>query len=205
MKNQDTKETQDLQLISKAGKGDERAFLRLVRKYEDMVYRFAFHVCRDEDKAAETLQDTFVNVYKKLDQFDGRSQFTTWLYRIVANNCLMKRRKTKVETASISLDTPEGFRNIPLKDEDGNVIQTIPSWKETPLDSVMNTELKETLNRAIKRLPMDHRVVFALRDIEGKSAAETATILKLSIPAVKSRLRRARMFLREQLHGYMKA
>ena len=205
MKNQDTKETQDLQLIRNAGKGDERAFLRLVRKYEDMVYRFAFHVCRDEDKAAETLQDTFVNVYKKLGQFDGRSQFTTWLYRIVANNCLMKRRKTKVEMASISIDTPEGFRNTPLKDEDGNVIQTIPPWKETPLDSVMNAELKETLNRAIKRLPMDHRVVFALRDIKGKSAEETATILKLTIPAVKSRLRRARMFLREQLHGYMKA
>ena len=205
MRHPDAKESQELQLIHNAQKGDERAFLRLVRKYEDMVYRFAFQVCRDEDKAAETLQDTFVNVYKKLGQFDGRSQFTTWIYRIVANNCLMKRRKRKMDVASISLDTPEGFRNTPLKDEHGNVIQTIPSWRETPLDSMMNAELKETLNRAIKRLPVDHRVVFALRDIEGKSAEETAKILKLSVPAVKSRLRRARMFLREQLHGYMKA
>lgn len=197
-------ETDVLKLLHSAKMGDERAFLRLVRKYEDMVYRFAFHVCRDEDKAAETLQDTFVNVYKKLGQFDGQSKFTTWLYRIVANNCLMKRRKRKMEIASISLDTPEGFRNTPLKDEEGNVIQTIPSWRETPLDSVMSIELKETLDKAIKRLPMDYRVVFALRDIEGKSAEETADILKLSVPAVKSRLRRARMFLREQLHGYMK-
>lgn len=203
--NRDRNTTIDLELLQRAKKGDERAFLRIVRKYEDMVYRFAFHVCRDEDKAAETLQDTFVNVYKKLGQFDGRSQFTTWLYRIVTNNCLMKRRKRKMETASISLDAPEGFRNTPLKDEHGNVIQTIPPWKETPLDSVMNEELKEILNQAMKRLPVDHGVVFVLRDIEGKSAEETAKILKLSVPAVKSRLRRARMFLREQLHGYMKA
>lgn len=198
-------ESAELNLLRDARRGDERAFLRLVRKYEDMVYRFALNVCRDDSRAAETVQDTFVNVYRKLAQFDGRSQFTTWLYRIVANNCLMKHRRGKLEAASISLDRPEGFRSSPLKDEHGVVIQTIPPWRETPLDSMMEAELKETLNRAITRLPMDHRVVFTLRDIEGRSAEETARILKLSVPAVKSRLRRARMFLREQLNGYMKA
>ncbi|MBI4418663.1 MAG: sigma-70 family RNA polymerase sigma factor, partial [Ignavibacteriales bacterium] len=151
------------------------------------------HVCRDEGKAAETLQDTFINVYRKLGQFDGKSKFATWLYRIVANNCLMKRRKRKLDTASFSFDTPEGFRNDPLRDDEGNIIQTVPSWKPTPLDAVMNTELRETLERAILRLPVEYRVVFVLRDMEEKSAEETAKILKLSIPAVKSRLRRARM------------
>ena len=196
---------EDLHLIYNAQKGDQRAFSKLVRNYEDLVFRFAFHVCRDEEKAGETMQDTFVNVYKKLDQFDGKSKFTTWLYRIVANNCLMKRRKRKLDLASFSLDATEGFRNNPLKDSEGNAIQTVPSWKKTPLDSVINEELKTTLDGAIGRLPMEYRIVFALRDIEGKSAGETAKILKLSVPAVKSRLRRARMFLREQLHDYMKA
>lgn len=192
-------------MIQRARKGDEVAFRELVRMYQDMVYRFAFHVCRDEEKAEETLQDTFVNVYRKLGQFDGKSKFTTWLYRIVTNNCLMKRRRRKLDLASISLDAPEGFRNDPLKDADGNIVQTVPSWKPTPLDAMMNSELREIMDRAILRLPMDYRIVFVLRDIEEKTAEETAKILNLSVPAVKSRLRWARMFLREQLHGYMKA
>ncbi len=196
---------EDRQLIDRARKGDERAFSALVGQYEDLVFRFAFHVCRDEEKAAETLQDTFINVFRKLKQFDGKSKFTTWLYRIVANNCLMKRRKRKIDLASLPIDQPEGFRDDPLRDEHGNAIQTIPAWKETPLDEVMGGELGETLDRAIQRLPMEYRIVFVLRDIEEKSANETAKILHLSVPAVKSRLRRARMFLREQLHGYMKA
>jgi len=192
-------------IIQRARKGDEGAFRELVRTYQDMVYRFAFHVCRNEEKAAETLQDTFVNVYRKLGQFDGKSKFTTWLYRIVANNCLMKRRRRKMDLASISLSTPEGFRNDPLTDEDGNIVQTVPSWKPTPLDAVLDAELRDIMERAIQRLPVEYRIVFVLRDIEEKTAEETAKILKLSVPAVKSRLRRARMFLREQLHGYMKA
>ena len=196
---------EDPHLIERARKGDERAFSALVNQYEDLVYRFAFHVCRDEDKATETLQDTFINVFRKIGQFDGKSKFSTWLYRIVTNNCLMKRRRRKIDLESLSIDQPEGFRENPLRDEEGNVIQTIPTWKETPLDRVMDGELRETLDRAIQRLPLEYRVVFVLRDIEEKSADETAKILRLSVPAVKSRLRRARMFLREQLHGYMKA
>jgi len=200
-----TEPKEDRRLIEKAKEGDQRAFTALVHDYEDLVYRFAFHVCRDEEKATETLQDTFVNVYRKLNQFDGKSKFSTWVYRIVANNCLMKRRKRKLDVASFSIDKPEGFTDDPLRDEEGNVIQTIPSWKETPLETLMGGELQETLDKAIQRLPVEYRIVFVLRDIEEKSAIETARILNLSVPAVKSRLRRARMFLREQLHEYMKA
>jgi len=200
-----TEPKEDRRLIEKAKEGDQRAFTALVHDYEDLVYRFAFHVCRDEEKATETLQDTCVNVYRKLNQFDGKSKFSTWVYRIVANNCLMKRRKRKLDVASFSIDKPEGFTDDPLRDEEGNVIQTIPSWKETPLETLMGGELQETLDKAIQRLPVEYRIVFVLRDIEEKSAIETARILNLSVPAVKSRLRRARMFLREQLHEYMKA
>jgi len=194
-----------MKLIRLAQKGDERAFTRLVRTYEDVVFRFSLKVCRDAEKAEEAFQDTFVNVFKKLKQFDGKSKFTTWLYKIVANNCLMKRRRSKLDQASVPLETPEGFREEPLRDSYGRVIQTVPAWKSTPLDGVVNTELRGILDKAIEKLPPEYRAVFVLRDVEEQSAEETAKILSLSVPAVKSRLHRARAFLREQLHPYMKA
>jgi RNA polymerase sigma-70 factor (ECF subfamily) len=158
-------------------------------------------VCRDEGKAEETLQDTFINVYRKLDSFDRKSKFSTWLYSIVTNNCLMKRRRTKLSEATIAfeeLDVPSVARS-----EQHLQTRTAPRWKETPFDHILNGELKDHLDRAIQKLPMDSRIVFILRDVEGRSAEETAKILKITVPAVKSRLRRARMFLREQLNGYM--
>jgi RNA polymerase sigma-70 factor (ECF subfamily) len=193
----------ELQLIRQAQRGDERAFTQLVKKYESLVYSFAFKVCRDKEQASEAWQDTFVNVYRKLHQFDGKSKFTTWLYSIVVNNCRMKRRKSKLERASIPIETAPGFHDDPLVDAGGDVVQSIPSWKETPLHSVMDKELRAVLDRAIQKLPMDYRIVFILRDVEGLSAEETGKVLKLSVPAVKSRLRRARVFLRERLNPYM--
>jgi RNA polymerase sigma-70 factor, ECF subfamily len=187
---------EDLLLIQKARAGDERAFTRLVRKYEQTVYGFAFKVCRRKDRAAETLQDTFVNVYRKLDQFDGRSKFSTWLYSIVANNCLMKHRHRKLDIEAVSID--EGISDYEhLADHTG-------TWTDSPITRVMNRELKEHLDSAIQKLPLEYRVVFILRDVEGQSAADAAKILHLSIPAVKSRLRRARIFLRNQLDSYMR-
>jgi RNA polymerase sigma-70 factor (ECF subfamily) len=193
-----TAQLSDEELIKRAKKGDERAFTQLVKKYESLVYSFAFKVCRDEEKASETWQDTFVNVFRKLHQFDGRSKFTTWLYSIVTNSCRMKRRQRKLDQASVSIDLPPD-----LQDDHEPPVQTIPSWKDTPLDSVMDKELRDLLDDAIQQLPFDYRVVFVLRDVEGMSAEETGKILKLSVPAVKSRLRRARVFLRERLNPYM--
>jgi RNA polymerase sigma-70 factor (ECF subfamily) len=192
----------DEELIKRAKEGDERAFTQLVKNYESLVYSFAFKMCRDEDKANETWQDTFVNVFRKLHQFDGRSKFTTWLYSIVTNSCRMKRRQRKLDQASVSIELPPD--NQDDTDHD-HPMQTIPSWRDTPLDSVMDKELRTLLDDAIQQLPYDYRVVFVLRDVEGMSARETGKILKLSVPAVKSRLRRARVFLREQLNPYMTA
>ena len=191
------------ELIKQAQQGDERAFTRLVKCYESLVYSFAFKVCRDKEHADEAWQDTFVNVYRKLHQFDGKSKFTTWLYAIVANNCRMKRRKRKLDQASIPIESPHGFHEDPILDDEGHVVQTIPSWRDTPLDSVMDKEWKTILDKAIQKLPFDNRVVFILRDVEGLSAEEAGKILNLSVPAVKSRLRRARVFLRERLNPYM--
>jgi RNA polymerase sigma-70 factor, ECF subfamily len=183
-------------LIDNARKGDQQAFTALMKKYEQLVYGFSFKVCRDKEKASETLQDTFVNVYRNLTQFSGKSKFSTWLYTIVTNNCLMKKRKRKIEHEMVYLDEP------PL-DGQSHDQQIIPSWRDTPIEKIMNGELKEQLDRAIRKLPLEYRIVFILRDIENVTANEAAKILRLSVPAVKSRLRRARVFLREQLNDYM--
>jgi RNA polymerase sigma-70 factor (ECF subfamily) len=196
-------ESPEQAVIRKAQDGDERAFARLVKDYESVVYSFAYKVCHDKQRAEEAWQDTFVNVFRKLKQFDGNSKFTTWLYSIVVNNCLMKHRRTKMEQATVRIDAPEGFHEDPVVDAEGRVVQTIASWKDTPMDSLMNKELRSLLDEAIEKLPLDYRVVFVLRDVEGQSAEEVSKMLKLSVPAVKSRLRRARVFLREQLNGYM--
>ncbi|MGA9406932.1 MAG: sigma-70 family RNA polymerase sigma factor [Bacteroidota bacterium] len=192
-------------LVRRAQNGDKKSFSLLVKQYESTVYGFAFKVCRDEEKAAETLQDTFVNVYRKLDQFNGKAKFSTWLYQIVTNNCLMKRRRSKIEESSVSIDATESKEDDPEPKGDGAHLQSFISLKQTPQDEMVNKELREILDNAILKLPMEQRIVFVLRDVEGQSADEVAKILKASVPAVKSRLRRARVFLRAQLQEYIKS
>jgi len=140
-----------------------------------------------------------VNVFRKLGTFDGKSKFSTWLYTIVTNNCLMKHRKRKGELLEESL---EAFDHPPHPHEHHHTRHAL-STHETPADVVITKELRETLDRAISRLPNDYRVVFVMRDIEGQSNEETAQALGLSVEATKSRLRRARAFLREQLEPYL--
>ncbi len=191
-------------LIASARGGDTDSFNRLFREYEDTIFSFAFKVCRDRRNAEETLQDTYVNVFRNLHQFDGRSKFSTWLYSIVANNCLMKRRRTKLEKHAVNIEdviaTERSEDRLHGQSADA---APLPRWRNTPLEQVMGKELRSTLDNAIRKLPVDYRMVFILRDVEGKSAEETAKIVKLSVPAVKSRLRRARVFLRKELEEYM--
>lgn len=189
-------ERTDEKLIKAAAKGDKSAFSALVKRYEGTVYRFSYKVCRDREKAEEALQDTFINVYRKLDSFDGKSKFSTWLYSIVTNNCLMKRRKRKLDDLLESLDDP------PTND-DGTFAEHIARWDETPADVLIKKEFQTHLDRAVLKLPVEYRVVFVLRDLEGKTGEETAKILGISEGAAKSRLRRARAFLRIELTPYM--
>ncbi len=188
----------DRQLVRAAKTGDKAAFTSLVRRYEETVYRFSFKMCRDREKAEETLQDTFVNVYRKLGTFDGKSKFSTWLYAIVTNNCLMKQRRRKMQDLE---DPLEEYDDPPGTDSSRR--RSSARWDETPADQLITKELRSLLDRAIDSLPVDYRVVFVLRDVEGRSNEETAKILHLSVEATKSRLRRARAFLRDKLHPYM--
>jgi RNA polymerase sigma factor (sigma-70 family) len=114
-------------LIKQAQAGDQVAFTKLVHQHEDLVYSFAFKICRDKEKAEETWQDTFVNVYRKLDQFDGKSKFTTWLYTIVTNNCRMKHRKTKLEKSSIRFDEPHSAHDQEETSKSHGGTQQIPA------------------------------------------------------------------------------
>lgn len=193
----------DEALIKAAQKGDRRAFRLLVRRYEMTVYRFALKVCRDEAQAEESLQDTFINVYRKLHTFDGRSKFSTWLYTIVTNNCLMQRRKRKRDEM---VDSLEALDEFPGDGRHGHASHAAHAarWDVSPSDVVLERELREVLDRAIVKLPTPYRLVFVLRDMEEKSTEETAAILGISVEAAKSRLRRARAFLRSELDPYMR-
>ncbi len=189
----------DEELIREAKSGDRGAFTSLVKRYEETVFRFSLKLCRDRDKAEEALQDTFINVYRKLGSFDGKSKFSTWLYTIVANNCLMKRRKRKIQ----DLEQPLDLLDNPATSPDGKFAHQVIRWEDSPADILLGKELRHLLDEAILKLPDIYRAVFILRDVEGKSNEETAEVLHISQEAAKSRLRRARAFLRQQLDPYM--
>jgi RNA polymerase sigma-70 factor (ECF subfamily) len=191
----------DDDLILAAKKGDPRAFAALIKRYEETVFRFAFKICRDRAKAEEVLQDTFISVFKKISSFDGKSKFSTWLYTVVTNNCLMKRRRRRIQ----DLEDPLEILDHPPTTADGHFSRQIESWPSTPSEIVLDKELRHVLDQAIQRLPEEYRVVFVLRDVEGRSNEETAGILSISVEATKSRLRRARAFLRNELTPYMSA
>lgn len=175
------------ELILEAQSGSKKALAELVKRYEKTIYSFAFKVCRNPDKAENTMQETFMSMVKSLKQFDGKSKLSTWLYRITANHCLMEYRKRKYEYVSFDDDDA-------LISED-----SVADWKNVPSFYTENKELKTVLDNAIQKLSPEYRIVFLLRDVEGLSTEETGKITELSIPAVKSRLHRARAFLRKEI------
>ena len=175
-------------VIERAKHGDAAAITALVNEYADTIFRFSFNVCRNQDRAEHTTQETFVSLLRKLDQFDGRSKFSTWLYTIVSNHCLMLARSSKAD------------RHTSIDDDEAVIPEAVLGVAEGDPHSI--TELSDTrrhLDAAIEKLAPEYRVVFTLRDVEGLSTEEVAGILDLSIPAVKSRLHRARAFLRNEL------
>jgi len=169
------------------------AFDRLYRDHVDRIYRFAQRLCGQVEDVQDLVQDTFLNAYRGLERFRGDAQVSTWLYRIATRACLRLRRKRKGEPdRELSL---EEF--IPTSE--GEFRLQIPTDGMTPEEALENKELKHALHQAIQKLPNKYRVVLVLRDMEGLTAKEVGSIMGLNERAVKSRLHRARLFVRREL------
>ena len=178
-------------LVDKAKAGDQQAFTDLVGRYQRKIYRLAKNITRNDEDAEDVLQEAFLKAYEHLDSFEGHSKFYTWIVRIAVNEALMKLRKRRGDR-EVSLDEPVGLGEEEVKRE-------IAVWEDNPEQRYSREEMQQILNEAVDSLKEDFRTVFVLRDIEEMSTEETAEALKISIPAVKSRLLRARLALREKL------
>jgi RNA polymerase sigma-70 factor (ECF subfamily) len=183
-------------LVERARAGDARAFTELVEKYERKIYRLAKHITQNDEDAEDVLQETFLKAYSHLGSFEGQSKFYTWIVRIAVNEALMKLRKRKSDR-TVSLDEPQ-------EAGEETVTREIAVWDDDPEQRYSQEELREILDNAVNSLKPSFRTVFALRDIEELSTEETAEALGISVPAVKSRLLRARLQLREKLTRFFR-
>ncbi|MBN1668480.1 MAG: sigma-70 family RNA polymerase sigma factor [Anaerolineales bacterium] len=174
--------------------GDRAEFARLVEAHSAKIYRLGLKMLHNTQDAEDLLQETFIKAYHALSDFEGRSSLSTWLYRIASNEALMQLRRKRPVT--VSIDTP-----IDPADETPAPRQII-DWCCLPESELMSAEARQHLDWSVQQLPETLRVVFLLRDIEGLSTRETAEVLDLSEAAVKTRLSRARMQLRELLSTY---
>jgi RNA polymerase sigma-70 factor (ECF subfamily) len=182
-------------LVAAAKRGDTGAFEELVNRYEGKIYRLTMNITRNREDAEDAMQDAFLKSYSHLKDFQEDSRFYTWLVRIAANEALMRLRKRRPN--QVSLDEP-------IEGEEDLMPRELEDWGPSPEQRFAQTEMREILSEVIDQLEPDFRVVFVLRDIEDLSTEETARTLGISIPAVKSRLLRARLKLRQKLDRYFR-
>jgi RNA polymerase sigma-70 factor, ECF subfamily len=181
--------------------GDRREFARLVDAFSSPLYRLALKMIGNEPDAEDILQNTFLKVFEHIGEFEGRSSLSTWLYRVASNEALMLLRKKRKEINMTDIaPEAEGTGNV---EENGKIDPVLfTDWCCLPEEEFVSTESRATLDRAIRILPEKLRIVFILRDIENLSILETCQVLGLSETAVKTRLLRARLRLREELSSY---
>ena len=181
-------------LVRRVQAGNTEAFEELVRRYERKVYNITYRLMGNEQDASEALQDAFMRAYRFIGKFQFKSSFFTWLYRIATNVSLSKlRKREKVET--VSIDQPVN--------EAGDLPFEIPDLKYGPEKLMKQRELGAAIQKSVEELPEDYRSVVVLRDLEGVSNEEVSKVLRLSVAAVKSRLHRGRLVLREKLASYV--
>ncbi len=186
----------ELALVHAAQGGDVEAFEQLVKRYDRNIFRLAHHITQHREDAEDVLQEAFLKAYQHLKSFQGNSKFYTWLVRIAVNESLMKlRRRRNDKTFSLDED---------VQTEEGSMPREVADWAPNPEQLYRQEELGEILGKTIQGLPASFRTVFVLRDVEGLSTEETAEALGLSIPAVKSRLLRARLQLRDRLSRFFR-
>lgn len=173
---------------------DRDELARFVEIYSPRVYRLGMRIVNNEQDAEDVLQETFIKAIRALPSFEGRSSISTWLYRIATNEALMLLRKHTPEMVSIDAPAEED-------DEEQEALQIV-DWTNQPETELSAREVRQEINRAVAKLPLGQREVFALREVEGMSVKETADILNVSESVVKTRLLRARMHLRQVLNDY---
>jgi len=188
--------SEELELVTKARAGDTTAFSALLRRYEGKIFRLAMNITQNREDAEDVLQEAFLKAYEHLDQFQGNSRFYTWIVRIAVNQALMKLRKRKSDRA-VSLDEQ-------IDTGEDTVVREIATWDPDPEQKYSQDELHTILTSAIDALEPIYKTVFTLRDVDGLSTEETAEVLDLTVPAVKSRLLRARLQLRDKLTRFFK-
>jgi RNA polymerase sigma-70 factor (ECF subfamily) len=184
------------ELVARARQGDTASFSTLLRRYEGKIFRLAMNITQNREDAEDVLQESFLKAYEHLDQFLGNSKFYTWIVRIAVNQALMKLRKRRSDRA-VSLDEQ-------IDTGEDTVVREIAAWDPDPEQRYSREELHTILTSVIDELAPIYRTVFTLRDVDGLSTEETAEALDLSVPAVKSRLLRARLQLRDKLTRFFK-
>lgn len=188
------KKISDKQLIEKFCKGSIDAYEELLERYEAKIYNMAMRFTRNQEDAEEVLQDVFTTLYQKLAGFEGKSAFSSWLYRIIVNAAFMKLRKRRQNHTVAVDDLAPAMKQYCVE------METTAGTRSDLLS--INKEMRDTVEAAINKLPEQYRAVFVLRDVDGLSNQEVGEILDLSIPAVKSRLHRSRLMLRKRLQNY---
>jgi RNA polymerase sigma-70 factor (ECF subfamily) len=188
----------DLALLEALRRRDSTATERLVATYGDRAYRLAIRITGNGSDAEEVVQDAFWAVIRKIDTFRGDAAFGSWLYRIVANAAYQKVRGRRGGRTELSLEEV-----LPLFDEQGRHVALAADWSARVDNPAVQTELRLALTAAMDELPALSRTILVLRDVEGRSNAEIAEALGLGVPAVKTRVHRARLFLRKQLGDVM--
>ncbi len=183
-------------LVTQARQGDSEAFNGLAERYQRNIFRLAQNITQNREDAEDVLQETFLKAYEHLPEFHGDSKFYTWIVRIAVNEALMKLRKRKWDK-TVWLDEP-------INTGEDSVAREIAVWEDNPEQRYSKEELHDILDKAVNGLAPPYRTVFVLRDMEGLSTEETAEALELSVPAVKSRLLRARLQLRDKLTAFFK-
>ena len=188
---------EDEDLLDRLRKGTPGAVEDLLQQYQGKIFNLAMSILKNESDAEEAAQDVFMTVIRKVDTFKGNSAFYSWMYRICVNTCLMRLRgKRRNDTVAI-----EEF--MPVFTEEGMHASPMDDWSKEVERKALNEELGKMIRKFTEELSEKYRVVFVLSDIEGLSNEETAKILGMTVPAVKSRLHRARLYLREQLARYL--
>lgn len=174
--------------------GDTHAFKQVVDEYSPRVYRLALNMLGDPLEAEDVLQETFLNAFRGFGRFRGDSALGTWIYRIATNASLMHLRRRRAP--ALSLDDTNGDGEL------YTVTRPVPEWSLNPEEMALNAEVRQVMDKAVADLSEGLRIVFLLRDTEGLSTAEVADALDVSESAVKSRLHRARLLLRDRLSQY---